>query len=35
MVGLSNHEGFYLAKVGEQIGYRYEITHIIDKGAFG
>jgi hypothetical protein len=35
MTGLSNLEGFYLARVGEHIGYRYEITHIIDKGSFG
>ena len=26
---------FYNSKVGEQLGYRYEIIEIIDKGSFG
>ena len=28
-------DGFYLARVGEQLGYRYLIDKIIDAGAFG
>lgn len=28
-------EGYYRAKIGEHIGYRYQVTEIVDKGAFG
>lgn len=32
---LSDKEGFYKIQIGEQLGYRYEVKRIIDKGAFG
>ncbi len=28
-------EGYYRARIGEQIGYRYLVADIVDKGAFG
>lgn len=28
-------EGYYKARIGEQIGYRYLVAEIVDKGAFG
>jgi hypothetical protein len=32
---IADKEGFYTARIGEQLGYRYEIKKIIDKGSFG
>ena len=32
---LADQEGHYMAEVGEQLGYRYEITKVVDSGAFG
>jgi dual specificity tyrosine-phosphorylation-regulated kinase 2/3/4 len=32
---LADKEGYYKAQVGEQIGYRYQVLDIIDKGSFG
>lgn len=32
---IADREGYYHAEVGEQLGYRYEITKIVDQGAFG
>jgi len=32
---LTDHEGHYKVLFGEQIGYRYEVTDVIDNGAFG
>lgn len=32
---LTNRDGFYNARIGEQIGYRYLVEKIIDAGAFG
>lgn len=32
---ISNHDGYYNAMVGEQLGYRYLISDIVDRGAFG
>ena len=32
---IPNKDGFYMARVGEQLGYRYLIDKIIDAGAFG
>ena len=32
---ISNRDGFYIAHLGEQVGYRYLIDKIIDAGAFG
>lgn len=28
-------EGYYRVRVGEQLGYRYLVNGIVDKGAFG
>jgi hypothetical protein len=28
-------EGYYRARIGEQIGYRFLVSDIVDKGAFG
>ena len=32
---ITDRDGFYKVKVGEQIGYRYLVDAIVDKGAFG
>ena len=32
---IANQDGFYNTRVGEQLGYRYLIKKVIDKGAFG
>jgi hypothetical protein len=32
---LADKEGYYKVKVGEQLNYRYQVTKIIDSGAFG
>lgn len=32
---VSRQDGFYIARVGEQIAYRYLVDKIIDAGAFG
>jgi len=31
----ADSEGYYKARVGEHIGYRYLVAEIVDKGAFG
>jgi hypothetical protein len=31
----ADSDGYYKARVGEQIGYRYLVAEIVDKGAFG
>lgn len=33
--GFDDSEGYYRLKVGDQIGYRFEIVEQIGKGAFG
>lgn len=32
---ISDSEGYYRARIGEQLGYRYIVNDIVDKGAFG
>lgn len=32
---LADFEGYYKPLIGEQIGYRYQVLEIIDKGSFG
>ena len=32
---VADAEGYYRARIGEQIGYRYVVQKIVDKGAFG
>ena len=32
---VADAEGYYRAIIGEQIGYRYLVADIVDKGAFG
>lgn len=32
---IADKDGFYMAKRGEQLGYRYLIQEVIDKGSFG
>ena len=32
---MADAEGYYRARIGEQIGYRYLVNEIVDKGAFG
>ena len=32
---IADYEGYYKVKIGEQIGYRYIVNGIVDKGAFG
>lgn len=32
---LADREGYYKVKVGEQLNYRYQVTKVIDSGAFG
>ena len=35
MHDIADKEGFYRTMIGEQLGYRYEVKKIIDKGSFG
>ena len=32
---IADSEGYYRVRIGEAIGYRYLVTDIVDKGAFG
>lgn len=32
---LADNDGNYVTEIGEQLGYRYEVTRVIDSGAFG
>lgn len=32
---IADVEGYYRVRLGEQIGYRYLVSEIVDKGAFG
>ena len=32
---IADAEGYYRARLDEQIGYRYLVSEIVDKGAFG
>ena len=35
MKHITDKDGFYKVHIGEQIGYRYLVERIVDKGAFG
>lgn len=35
MQEIADSEGYYRVRVGECLGYRYVVTGIVDKGAFG
>ena len=32
---IADKDGQYLIRIGEHLGYRYEVVKLIDKGAFG
>lgn len=32
---IADKDGFYMTRVGEQLGYRYLVRKVIDKGSFG
>lgn len=32
---IADAEGYYRVRIGEQLGYRYQVCDIVDKGAFG
>jgi len=32
---IADAEGYYRVRVGEQVGYRYLVSEVVDKGAFG
>lgn len=35
LMEIADAEGYYRARIGEQLGYRYVVGEIVDKGAFG
>ncbi len=35
MAEISDRDGYFVPKIGEQLGYRYQVMDIVDKGAFG